>query len=86
MLLLLVKLHQNVTLPQVKVYKRKPKPMWKSRTMWFSLALVVVGAVYDNFSYLENVINPKYYGTILVCIGVICAVLRFFTNRPIEAD
>ena len=66
MLLLLVKLHQNVTLPQVKVYNRKP--------------------VYDNFSYLENVINPKYYGTILVCIGVICAVLRFFTNRPIEAD
>jgi hypothetical protein len=54
--------------------------------MWFSLALVVVGAVYDNFSYLENVINPKYYGTILVCIGVTCAVLRYFTNRPIEAD
>ena len=55
-----------------------------SRTMWFSLALVVVGALYDNFSYLQNVINAKYYGTILVIIGIICAVLRFYTTQPLK--
>jgi len=55
-----------------------------SRTMWFSLALVVVGALYDNFSYLQNVINAKYYGTILVSIGIICAVLRFYTTQPLK--
>ena len=60
------------------------KQMAKSRTMWFSLALMVVGAVYENFSYLQNVIDPKYYGIILMCIGVTCAVLRFYTSMPLD--
>jgi len=55
-----------------------------SRTMWFSLALMVVGAIYENFSYLQNVIDPKYYGIILMCIGVTCAVLRFYTSMPLD--
>jgi hypothetical protein len=55
-----------------------------SKTMWFSLAMVVLGAVYDNFSYLQDVINPKYYGSILIAIGVICAVLRFYTTLPLD--
>ena len=58
--------------------------MYKSKTMWFSLALVVVGSLYDNLSYLQNVIDPKYYGTILVSIGIICAVLRFYTTQPLD--
>ena len=59
------------------------KQMAKSRTMWFSLALVIIGALYDNFSYLQNVIDPKYYGTIFVGIGIICAILRFYTTKPL---
>ena len=55
-----------------------------SRTMWFSLALMVVGAIYENFSYLQNVIDPKYYGIILMCIGVTCAILRFYTSMPLD--
>jgi len=62
------------------------KQMAKSRTMWFSLALMVVGAVYENFSYLQNVIDPKYYGIILLCIGVTCAVLRFYTTMPLDKE
>jgi len=60
------------------------KQMAKSRTMWFSLALMVVGAVYENFSYLQNVIDPKYYGAILIFIGVVLAVLRFYTTLPLD--
>ena len=60
------------------------KQMAKSRTMWFSLALMIVGAVYENFSYLQDVINPKYYGIILMCIGVTCAILRFYTSMPLD--
>jgi len=60
------------------------KQMAKSRTMWFSLALVIIGALYDNFSYLQDVINPKYYGTIFVSIGIICAILRFYTTKPLD--
>jgi len=60
------------------------KSVMHSRTMWFSLALVVVGALYDNFSYLQDVINPKYYGSLLVLIGLTCAVLRWYTTQPLD--
>ena len=56
----------------------------KSRTMWFSFALVIFGAIFDNFSYLQSVIDQRYYGILLVTIGVIVAVLRFLTTGPIR--
>jgi hypothetical protein len=52
--------------------------------MWFSLALVVLGVVYDNFSYVENIINPRLYGVLLISIGIVVAVLRFITTMPLE--
>jgi hypothetical protein len=52
--------------------------------MWFSLAMVILGVVYDNFSYLQDVIEPKYYGSIFIGIGIICAVLRFYTTMPLD--
>jgi DNA-directed RNA polymerase subunit E'/Rpb7 len=52
--------------------------------MWFSFLLVVFGALFDNFSYLQSVINERYYGTILVAIGIIVAVLRFLTTGPMK--
>ena len=64
--------------------KRSVHGAMQSKTMLFSLALMIVGAVYENFSYLQNVIDPKYYGIILMSIGVICAVLRFITTQPLE--
>jgi uncharacterized membrane protein YdcZ (DUF606 family) len=56
----------------------------KSRTMWFSFALVVFGALFDNFSYLQSVISERYYGVLLVVIGIVVAVLRFLTTGPVE--
>jgi hypothetical protein len=58
--------------------------MRQSRTMWFSLALVVFGALLDNFSYLQSVIDQKYYGILLVGIGIIVAILRFITTGPVR--
>jgi uncharacterized membrane protein YdcZ (DUF606 family) len=55
-----------------------------SKTMWFSFALVVLGVVYDNFSYLEQLINPRLYGIFLILIGIIVAVLRFVTTLPLD--
>jgi len=60
------------------------KTMMQSRTMWFSFALVVFGALFDNFSYLQSVIDQRYYGIILVSIGLIVAVLRFITTGPVR--
>jgi len=58
--------------------------MIKSRTMWFSFALVVFGALEAGFPYLQSIIDPQYYGIILVSIGVIVAVLRFLTIGPLK--
>jgi len=55
----------------------------KSKTMWFSLLLVIFGALFDNFSYVQNSIDPKYYGFIFIGIGVIVAILRFITTQPL---
>lgn len=60
------------------------KRMRHSKTMWFSLALVIFGALFDNFSYLQSIINERYYGILLVGIGVIVAILRFITTGPIK--
>lgn len=60
------------------------KRMRHSKTMWFSIALVVFGALMDNFSYLQNLIDPKYYGFGFIAIGIIVAILRFVTTQPIK--
>lgn len=60
------------------------KRLRHSKTMWFSLALVIFGALEAGFPYLQNVIDQKYYGIILVAIGVIVAILRFVTTGPIR--
>ena len=56
----------------------------RSKTMWFSLALRVLGVIFDNFSYVQNIIDQRWYGPILITIGVIVAVLRFVTTMPLE--
>jgi len=55
-----------------------------SKTMWFSLALVVLGVVYDNFSYVQNIIDPRLYGILLIAIGIIVAILRFITTTSLD--
>jgi uncharacterized membrane protein len=64
--------------------RRRTRGAMHSKTMWFSLGLMVIGVIYDNFSYLQNVIDPRYYGSILIFIGIVCAVLRFYTTLPLE--
>jgi RsiW-degrading membrane proteinase PrsW (M82 family) len=60
------------------------KQIHHSKTMWFSLALVIFGALYDNFSNLQNLISDKYYGLILVIIGIVVAILRYKTSEEIQ--
>lgn len=57
-----------------------------SKTMWFALLLVVLGALMDNLSYLQNIIDQRYYGIIVVAIGVIVAILRFITTDAIGKE
>ena len=58
--------------------------MAHSKTMWFSLLLVIFGAIEAGFPYLQTIIDEKYYGLLLVGIGVIVAILRFITTGPVR--
>jgi hypothetical protein len=60
------------------------KKCYKSRTIIFSFALVVFGALEAGFPYLQSVIDAKYYGVILVSIGITTAILRFITTGPLK--
>ena len=60
------------------------KRMTHSKTMWFSLLLVVFGALEASFPYLQNIIDAQYYGVLLVAIGITTAVLRFITTGPLR--
>jgi hypothetical protein len=52
--------------------------------MWFSLGLMIFGALFDNLPAIQAFIDPQVYGYLLVVIGVIVAILRFVTKKPIE--
>jgi hypothetical protein len=52
--------------------------------MWFSLGMMVFGAVEMYFPYLRDNIQPQYYGPIFMAIGVTCAILRFLTTLPLD--
>lgn len=56
----------------------------KSKTMWFAFALVVFGAIEAGFPYLQSILDPTYYGVLLMVIGVAVAVLRFVTTQPLR--
>lgn len=58
----------------------------KSKTMWFALALVILGALMDNLSYIRNLIDPQYYGLVAIAIGIIVAILRFVTTDAIGRE
>jgi uncharacterized protein YjeT (DUF2065 family) len=64
--------------------RRKTKGAMHSKTMWFSFVLVILGVVYDNFNYIQNIIDPRLYGICLIFIGIVVAVLRFITTMPLE--
>lgn len=56
----------------------------KSKTMWFSLLIVIFGALMDNSVYLKDLIPPQYFSLIMIAIGVICALLRMVTTQPLN--
>ena len=58
----------------------------KSKTMWFALLLVILGALMDNLSYIQNLIDPQYYGVLVIAIGVTVAILRYITTDAIGRD
>lgn len=56
----------------------------KSKTMLFSLLLIVFGVIEANLSLMQSAIPAEYWGFVVTGIGIITAVLRFVTTNGIK--
>jgi hypothetical protein len=61
------------------------KPRHKSKTLWFSFALVIFGALFDNLPILQAYLDPKFYSYSLIFIAILVAILRFLTTKPLDS-
>jgi hypothetical protein len=52
--------------------------------MWFSGILFLLGAISDNSSYIQDLLDPKVYSISMFAIGIIIAYLRATTTKPLE--
>jgi uncharacterized membrane protein HdeD (DUF308 family) len=64
--------------------RRVMRGAMRSKTMWLGLALAILGVVYENFSYIQNIIDPRFYGIFLIIVGIIVSILRFMTTLPLD--
>jgi len=55
-----------------------------SKTMWFGLAISILGVVQANSDILSTVLTPKQYGWLMLGIGIVIKLLRFVTTKPLE--
>ncbi len=56
----------------------------RSRTMWFSYALIALGVVESQWSLIRDLVPERYQGLVYVCIGIIVALLRAVTTVPLD--
>lgn len=60
------------------------KKIFKSKTMMFSMLLIVLGQIEANLSLFQSLIAPQYWGFVVTGIGIISAVLRTVTTTRLS--
>ncbi|MDI9234323.1 hypothetical protein [Limnohabitans lacus] len=56
----------------------------RSKMMWFSLALVVLGVLEANIGLFQQFLAPDDFGWFTAAVGMAVAVLRWVTTLPLE--
>ena len=56
----------------------------KSKMMWWSLLIIILGVIADNLSYFHDSLGDQSYGLILMGIGIVTAILRWNTSQDLE--
>lgn len=56
----------------------------KSKTIWFSIALAVLGVVEMQLGQFQQYMPPWGYGLLTIGISVCVAVLRVVTTQPLS--
>jgi len=64
--------------------KKMLRGMLRSKTMWFSALLFLLGAISDNSVYIQDLIDPKVYSISMFIIGITISYLRVLTTQPLD--
>ena len=64
--------------------RKLARKLFKSKTLFFSYALVCLGVVEQNYSLLRDLIPLDYQGLVFVLIAAIVALLRLATTKPLR--
>lgn len=70
---------------EAEVEQRQPLPMkrwWKSKTIWFGVATVVIATL----EYYADIVPDVWQPAILAVIGIVQIVLRTMTSEPVNQD
>lgn len=57
----------------------------RSKTIWFSGALVALGVMDQVANVIPMIVPDEYRGIAIAAVGLVSAVLRAVTNRPLSA-
>jgi hypothetical protein len=60
------------------------KSAFKSKTMWFALALALFGVVETQIHLFAQYMTPEAFGLFNILVGVAVAVLRVITTVPLN--
>lgn len=69
--------------PQIGIVKPAPKHWYQSKTVWFNVFVIGASLATTATPALEQYMSPESYGLLTAVVGVVNAVLRFATSRPI---
>lgn len=61
------------------------KPILKSKTIWYSIILILLGVLQQATELLPAYVSQEYLGIALGIIGAVSLVLRFLTGQPLSA-
>jgi len=57
----------------------------KSKTMWFSVMLAVLGVFEQNSGFIRDIVGEANFGMVMMGISAVTAVLRAVTTQPLSA-
>ena len=63
---------------------RKLKGAMKSKSMWLGFVTTVLGAAYETIPEVRSLIQPKYFGPLLMILGISYQAFRYITNQALE--
>lgn len=56
----------------------------KSKTMWFAMALAVLGVFEQSSGLIRQMVGEANFGAVMTGISVAIAVLRVITTQPLS--